>query len=220
MKKLFISARQKNVTINSIGIAVPGGVYPDSGHFDGLVVGSSFLSRRGHHRRGPERCSCSRSTPTSSGDPADQRSESHACPDSPGATMRDAPPAGISLRILRGRTWHASSRVRGRVRTGLRPGGLLWQPVPRRGDRPRESRSRSLSFLDRTGDKALSAAPLLLPAKTVITSNRWQASEASGTSQRSSTRTISISYTTLTGPTRASASKSMRRRSTLMMQRD
>ena len=42
MKKLFISARQKNVTINSIGIAVPGGVYPDSGHFDGLVVGSPF----------------------------------------------------------------------------------------------------------------------------------------------------------------------------------
>lgn len=44
MGKLFTSAHQKNVRINSIGIAVPGGVYPDLGRFDGLVEGGPFQS--------------------------------------------------------------------------------------------------------------------------------------------------------------------------------
>lgn len=42
MKKLFMSAHRKSVRINSIGIAVPGGVYPDVGRFDGLVEGAPF----------------------------------------------------------------------------------------------------------------------------------------------------------------------------------
>jgi predicted NBD/HSP70 family sugar kinase len=44
MGKLFTSAYKKNVRINSIGIAVPGGVYPDAGRFDGLVEGGPFLA--------------------------------------------------------------------------------------------------------------------------------------------------------------------------------
>jgi predicted NBD/HSP70 family sugar kinase len=42
MNELFRSAHRKSKHIASIGIAVPGGVYPDQGHFDGLVVGGPF----------------------------------------------------------------------------------------------------------------------------------------------------------------------------------
>jgi predicted NBD/HSP70 family sugar kinase len=42
MGKLFTRAHQKNVCIASIGISVPGGVYPDRGVFDGLVEGGPF----------------------------------------------------------------------------------------------------------------------------------------------------------------------------------
>jgi len=44
MGKLFKSAYQKKVQINSIGIAVPGGVHPHLGHFDGLVEGGPFVA--------------------------------------------------------------------------------------------------------------------------------------------------------------------------------
>jgi len=42
VNKLLMSAYRKSVHIKSIGIAVPGGVYPDLGHFDGLVEGTPF----------------------------------------------------------------------------------------------------------------------------------------------------------------------------------